>query len=110
MSKSAIPQLARGVGTSDLWVVVLVLVGIDVDTATAIMGGVPDAEQIKAIIAMLHGEGWQVLAIKGLLAGAYLWVRDRNKKAGIELEIEKLRLFTPAVRAEHFDVDLTEER
>ena len=96
MSKPAIPQLARGIGTSDLWVVVLVLLGIDVDTATAIMGGVPDTEQIKAIIAMLHGEGWQVLLIKGALAGAYLWVRDRNKKAGIEFEIEKLRLPCPS--------------
>ena len=27
--KPAIPQLARGVGTSDLWVVVLVLVGLE---------------------------------------------------------------------------------
>ncbi len=100
--------MARGIGTSDLWVVLLVLLGVDVDTATAIMGGVPDAEQIKAIIAMLHGEGWQVLLIKGALAGAYLWVRDRNKKAGIEFEIEKLRLNVPAPYG-HFDTDLTKE-
>lgn len=104
MNKPAIPQLARGIGTSDLWVVVLVLVGIDVDTATTIMGGVPDAEQIKALIAMLHGEGWQVLLIKGLLAGAYLWVRDRNKKAGIEFEIEKIRLSRPAQVVPDYDL------
>jgi len=108
MEKPAIPQLARGIGTSDLWVVLLVLLGVDVDTATAIMGGVPDAEQIKAIIAMLHGEGWQVLLIKGALAGAYLWVRDRNKRAGIEFEIEKLRLDAPIVSG-HYDTDLTKE-
>jgi hypothetical protein len=110
MSKPAIPQLARGVGTSELWVVALVLLGIDVDTATAIMGGVPDAEQIKAIIAMLHGEGWQVLLIKGSLAGAYLWIRDRNKKAGIEFELEKIRLNASTqspIQTDSFDEDLS---
>jgi len=108
MDKPAIPQLARGIGTSDLWVVVLVLLGIDVDTATVIMGGVPDAEQIKAIISMLHGEGWQVLAIKGLLAGAYLWVRDRNKQAGVEFEIERLRTANTSYSFA-YDADLTKD-
>lgn len=110
MSKPAIPQLARGIGTSDLWVVLLVVIGVDVDTATAIFGNMPDAEQIKALLAMLHGEGWQVLLIKGALAGAYLWVRDRNKKAGIEFEIEKLRADVGKFKPKHDgpEFDLTE--
>jgi len=72
-------------------------------------GGVPDTEQIKAIIAMLHGEGWQVLAIKGLLAGAYLWVRDRNKRAGVEFEIERLRTANTSY-SYAYDSDLTKDQ
>lgn len=91
MSKPIIPQLARGLQTTDFWLVVLVVLGIDTDTAAALLGGVPDAEQIKAIVAMLHGEGWQALLVKGALVGAYIWARDRNKQAGIGFETERLR-------------------
>lgn len=91
MEKASIPQLAKGFVSSEFFVILLVVMGVDVDTAVAIFGGVPDAEQIKAVIAMLHGEDWQSLLIKSGIAAGYLWVRHNNKMAGINFEIERIR-------------------
>lgn len=90
MTKSTV---IRGIQTTDFWVVMLVLSGVDPGVALVIMsGGVPNAEQIEAVIASLHGQAWQVLAIKAALAGLYVWVRLKLKENGIELEREKIRI------------------
>lgn len=109
MSKPVIPQLAKGFVSSEFFVVLLVILGVDIDTAVAIFGGVPDAGQIKAVLAMLHGEDWQSLLIKSAIAAGYLWVRDRNKKAGVEFETERLRTAHQSY-SYAYDSDLTKDQ
>ena len=109
MSKPVIPQLAKGFVSSEFFVVLLVILGVDIDTAVAIFGGVPDAEQIKAVLAMLHGEDWQSLLIKSAIAAGYLWIRHHNKMAGIGFETERLRTASVSLSA-YYDSDLTKDQ
>lgn len=93
--------VARGVKTSEFAIVMVVVLGVDIDSAVAIysslpdnlkvLGTLPDITQLKAVVANLHGQDWKELLVKAILAAVYIWGRDRHKARGFELEKMKVQ-------------------
>lgn len=82
----------KGLFSSEFVLIILVLSGVDLDTATAIMaGGVTNVDELRLVVSSIHDQTWQELAVKAALAGLYTWYRRDIKKLGLEVEIERLR-------------------
>lgn len=92
--------VVKGFKTSEFAIVLVVVLGVDLDSAVAIysslpdelrvLGELPDITKVKAMATALQGQDWKELMVKALLAGAYIWGRDRHKSRGFE--IEKLKI------------------